>query len=436
MATKTLNQGRGSERKQRPQLYIVDKKKKSRYQVHLKSLLIFLIVLALMIIERLFNGSYLDEVLGIVSMGYLIVFNKKIKRYDLVTFALILVALAIGLISNWYSGLNVSLWSIGVDATTQIKVISAFFAVKYFLNDKEKQATLDMFLPIGKLYCIAAFICSIIAQFVDIGMTNDTRFGLKCFAFGYTYNFEYITTFLVFFAAFVCTDKLTPRQKGMYYFMTVVAIGLNLKSQALILTFMFVLLLFYFKRHDRLNPIIIGIVAIGILFLGQYQIDTYLTQQGAARQVFNEYAVKTANHYFPFGSGFATYGSAEAAKNYSPLYTQYHFDNYWGMSRDFKGFLNDTYWASVLGQFGWIGAILMGIVYVRIFISFTNSKSIRFDLKAFLYATFAQFVIHAVGSGIITSSSGMLGFVAIALASQVEVDKDVSIRLPKFKISF
>ena len=106
------------------------------------------------------------------------------------------------------------------------------------------------------------------------------------------------------------------------------------------------------------------------------------------------------------------------------------------MSRDFGPFLNDTYWASVLGQFGWIGAILMGIVYVRIFISFTNSKSIRFDLKAFLYATFAQFVIHAVGSGIITSSSGMLGFVAIALASQVEVDKDVSIRLPKFKISF
>ncbi|MFR5371868.1 MAG: hypothetical protein ACLTGK_08800, partial [Eubacterium sp.] len=170
--------------------------------------------------------------------------------------------------------------------------------------------------------------------------------------------------------------------------------------------------------------------------LGQYQISTYLTHEGAARQVFNEYAVKTANNYFPFGSGFATYGSAEAAKNYSPLYTQYHFDKHWGMSRDFGPFLNDTHWASVLGQFGWIGAILMGIVYIRIFVSFTNSKSIRFDLKAFLYATFAQFVIHAIGSGIITSSSGMLGFVAIALASQVEVDKDVSIRLPKIKISF
>ena len=435
MATKTLNHG-NSERRPRPQLYIVDKKKKSRYQVHLKSLLVFLIVLALMIIERLFNGSYFDEVLGVISMGYLIVFNRKIKRYDLVTFALIIVTLVIGLVSNWYSGLNVSLWSIGVDAVTQVKVIAAFFAVKYFLNDKEKQATLDMFLPIGKLYCIAAFICSIITQFVDIGMTNDTRFGLNSFAFGYTYNFEYITTFLVFFAAFVCTDKLTPRQKGLYYFMTVVAIGLNLKSQALILTFMFVLLLFYFKRHDRLNPIVIIAIVCGILFLGQYQISTYLTHEGAARQVFNEYAVKTANNYFPFGSGFATYGSAEAAKNYSPLYTQYHFDKHWGMSRDFGPFLKDTHWASVLGQFGWIGAILMGIVYIRIFVSFTNSKSIRFDLKAFLYATFAQFVIHAIGSGIITSSSGMLGFVAIALASQVEVDKDVSIRLPKIKISF
>ena len=79
-------------------------------------------------------------------------------------------------------------------------------------------------------------------------MAKNTRFGLNCFDFGYTYNFEYITTFLVFFAAFVCTDKLTPRQKGIYYFMTVVAIGLNLKSQALVLTFMFVLLLFYFRK--------------------------------------------------------------------------------------------------------------------------------------------------------------------------------------------
>lgn len=436
MATNTLSHGGENKKRPRAQLYIVDKKKKSRYQVHLKSFLVFFIVLALMIIERVLNGSYMDEVLGIVSMGYLIIFNRKIKRYDLVTFVLILVALAIGVVSNWYSGLNVSLRSIGVDATTQIKVISAFFAVKYFLNDREKQSTLDMFLPIGKLYCIAAFICAIISQFVDIGMTNDKRFGLSSFAFGYTYNFEYITTFLIFFAAFVCTDKMTPRQKGIYYFMTVVAIGLNLKSQALILIFLFVLLLFYFKHHERLNIFVIAAMIVGIFVLGQYQINTYLTHDGAARQVFNEYAVKTANNYFPFGSGFATYGSAEAAKNYSPLYIQYHFDKHWGMSRDFGPFLNDTYWASVLGQFGWIGAIIMGIVYIRIFISFTNGKTMRFDLKAFLYATYAQFVIHAIGSGIITSSSGMLGFIAIALASQAEVEEDISIRLPKFKISF
>jgi hypothetical protein len=170
-----------------------------------------------------------------------------------------------------------------------------------------------------------------------------------------------------------------------------------------------------------------------VLFISQYQVDTYLAKDGTARRVFYEYAVKNANSFFPFGSGFATYGSAEASKNYSPLYYLYNFDEVWGMSPNFRAFLTDTYWASVLGQFGWIGAFIMIIVYLRVFFSFNNGK-FKYDQLAFLCAAFAQYVIHAIGSGIITSSPGMIGFMAIALCSQSEIENDKAIRLPKIKI--
>lgn len=174
-------------------------------------------------------------------------------------------------------------------------------------------------------------------------------------------------------------------------------------------------------------------MGVALIFVGRYQIDTYLTKEGTARRVFYEYAVKNANTYFPFGSGFATYGSAEAAKNYSPLYYQYGFVNVWGMSPNYKAFLTDTYWASVLGQFGWIGIVLMGVVYIRVFRSMT-SLNFSYSQKAFLYADFTQYVIHAIGAGIITSSPGLIGFMAMALFIPHEKDMDKGILLPKVRI--
>lgn len=101
--------------------------------------------------------------------------------------------------------------------------------------------------------------------------------------------------------------------------------------------------------------------------------------------------------YFPIGTGFGTYASAEAAKNYSPVYLKYGFNNYWELrdTRDMENtlrlirenawlseqyqqnpdvvnwtpFLSDTFWPIIFGQTGVIGTLLyvlmLGVIVKR-----------------------------------------------------------------------
>ena len=76
-----------------------------------------------------------------------------------------------------------------------------------------------------------------------------------------------------------------------------------------------------------------------------------------------------------------------------------------------------------LGQFGWIGFVLFIALYMRIFLSFAYNRGAQSESKSFLYAAFFAYMIHAVGSAILSSSAGMIGFIAMALVSSPSEEK-------------
>lgn len=79
-----------------------------------------------------------------------------------------------------------------------------------------------------------------------------------------------------------------------------------------------------------------------------------------------------------------------------------------------------------IGQFGWIGSFLYILIYIRIFLSFKRLK-INSEQKAFVYAGYMQYIIHAVGSAILSASAGMIGAMALAAvmkpANEIEKNK-------------
>lgn len=381
---------------------------------YIKSIFVVILFLVLIISEIVRNGGYIDEIIGVSSIIYLAFSRKKIERRDIITIVVLSFVVLLGVISNLISGINNSLFSIGIDIVAETKLLFAFFAMKYFLSNKEKQATINMLLPLAKLYTISAFLLSIVSQFINIGMTGGTRYGIKEFKFIFNFSFQYVAIYILVFGILVCNNKMRANVRLTYYVMGIISIILATKGPPIMFSIIFVGLSFYFKKHDRISPVIMLIGAAILACAGWFQIETYLLNENAPRHIFFQYSFKTANNYFPFGSGFATYGSDQAARNYSRLYYLYGFNELNGMNPDNPAFLSDTFWPMAIGQFGWFGSIAYIIAFVRVFLTL-KSKKYANQRRAFIYAAYLQYMIHGIGSAILSSSAGLIGFMAIAI---------------------
>lgn len=58
--------------------------------------------------------------------------------------------------------------------------------------------------------------------------------------------------------------------------------------------------------------------------------------------------------YIPFGSGLGSFGTAAAAKEYSPLYFKYHLNEIWGLDPTYPMFLADAFYPT-LAEYGIVG---------------------------------------------------------------------------------
>lgn len=140
--------------------------------------------------------------------------------------------------------------------------------------------------------------------------------------------------------------------------------------------------------------------------LSSYQINTYLTNTSSPRYLLYKYSIVTANSYFPFGSGFGTYGSDMAAKHYSSLYINYGFEGLWGMSSNDGRFLLDNYWPMIIGQFGYFGFFAVICIILLLFKKINNIKTNSF-LKAMLISSIIYLSIHSIGSSTFCTSSSL-----------------------------
>ena len=77
-------------------------------------------------------------------------------------------------------------------------------------------------------------------------------------------------------------------------------------------------------------------------------------------------AIKVADHYFPLGSGFGTYGGAGSKKFDWSLYDDLGFGRYWWYGKE--NYLMDTYWPNPLAETGYFGAMMLLASYLMLFI--------------------------------------------------------------------
>ena len=87
-----------------------------------------------------------------------------------------------------------------------------------------------------------------------------------------------------------------------------------------------------------------------------YYVEGFQTDAAEmARPLTYETGVKIMfQDYIPFGSGLGSFGTAAAAKEYSPLYFKYQLNNIWGLDPSNPMFLADAFYPT-LAEFGIVG---------------------------------------------------------------------------------
>ena len=164
--------------------------------------------------------------------------------------------------------------------------------------------------------------------------------------------------------------------KNKYIAICIMLLGLaSGKSKYIGECIAFISLVLFVKDKIKLDSLAtylkVGALASVILFFTWTKFNVYYIEgfkEGAkdmARPLTYMTGLQIMQDYFPFGSGLGTFACAAAAKEYSPLYKEYHLDNIWGLDKENPMFLADTFYPIVYSEFGIIGVFFFLVFWKR-----------------------------------------------------------------------
>lgn len=142
------------------------------------------------------------------------------------------------------------------------------------------------------------------------------------------------------------------------------------------------------------------------VFADRFSIFLNTKQISTVRTMMYFQAPNVAMDYFPFGSGWGTFGSSAARDIfYSPLYETYNVSDLHGGSEENGGYLIDTFWPKIVAELGFIGATVY--LYLWIF----GVKSIIYCRKIVKHSVAYRFGTYMfVGSFIVSVATPVYNY--------------------------
>ena len=127
----------------------------------------------------------------------------------------------------------------------------------------------------------------------------------------------------------------------------------------------FIALVIFVKSKINFTSVstLLKVAALGsvVIFFTWTKFNAYYVEgfqeeaEAMARPATYETGIKIMfKDYIPFGSGLGSFGTAAAAKEYSPLYYKYQLNTIWGLNPENPMFLADAFYQT-LAEFGIVG---------------------------------------------------------------------------------
>lgn len=362
-------------------------------------------------------GNY-DELVGLLAVCYICtrMIKGTLDKKSVQIMMLLSAITLIGFISNIVSELISNPFPIIVDALWLWKTFACFmFFSGIYQRENIAKSCIGLLSKFAKITLLLIVVTSIVGQVIDIGVTGSTfAFGLKKYGFFWRNGIQtgwLVFCILIILALSKCSDKEFKRYFILSY------IPLLLTGSSLVYCWVIVsAILFIGMRQDDVFKIryVVLILLITVVFTWGDLQDYFFSSGTSIRKTLIEYGIRVANMYFPFGSGFATYGSEMARRYYSKLYQSFGWTYSWGLGTN-SDFLNDNFFAGIIGQFGWIGFIVyLEILYIMFKALNTNliEKRVRITTLSTVIIIFAVMI----GSASAKSMMGVCTFSVLGIA--------------------
>lgn len=324
--------------------------------------------------------NFFDELLCLFSASIIIKNYKALNRAEnkllkkmLLTICIITV---LGLYCNHNSKIQTALFPIFTDIFSCFKIFIIYIGITLKttkISFLQFSQTLKIWSKFLKILIIIMFIGSLLNFGGDFGMrgqATEIRFGLPVFCFLYEGGGVFSSIFYTIISILTIELATSSKSSKLYIILSLFVWMTSLRSRAILFIITYLLLSYYIFKKKKVLQINIKTVSIGLILFYLVcadQAEYYMGNENMPRFNLAFYGFVTMMTYFPFGSGFATYGTDSAAKYYSPLYYDYGFENIWGLAPDAYSMASDNYWPAIIGQFGIVGLFLFSYLLYLLF---------------------------------------------------------------------
>lgn len=390
-----------------------------KFELSKSNLEIFLLIIVYLImwlpIQDISFIGYLDEIFTLVLL-ILLIFRLKINRENSIYIFSIIGFLLIGIVSTIKSEVPQSNIARLLDCFAFIKLPTVFLYFRYVYSNTKVNKVINILLFLSKIVVIVSSIFGIANLFLDFGMSYDYRYGLRSFKFFYNNPGTFVALMSVCFSII---NLKKNRLSILFKILIVFNLLITLRSVAFGIVLLILLLPIIIKKGLKLYQILLTIPFI--VFAGYSAISNYFIEQVTPRSILLKYGILVAKRFFPFGSGFATYGSNAARDYYSTLYYEFGFNKVWGLSPQAGHILNDNFWPMIIAQFGLLG-LSFYLVFIFAILKPLFNKKLRKNSIVSGIILLSFLIISSLGANVVT---GVLGVLIIIPYSLIINEKEV-----------
>ncbi|MBC2037417.1 hypothetical protein [Listeria booriae] len=363
-----------------------------------------------------FTALNLDNMLTFLCLIGIILFQlkqpKALMAQEYIIIALMLVIICLGLFGNMVSGIH-GMKFIALDIWSISKCFVAYFFGRLAFRPGFFSSQIDRLVLYGKWVIGILFLLLLINLVIPIWPSTEIRMGITTQYLIFPHA-TYLSATVFFCMLFLGLKNVRHNIPFLMMGSVLIFFAARNKGLIFIAIYFFMLLFQHYakKKSFKISYLILPVVTLIASFWEV--IDTrLLSSTTSARSLLYQASFKIADMYAPFGAGFASFGSGSSVKNYSSLYDMLRFYDYYGFTRDNPQYLNDSFIAMFIAQFGYIGTACFAAILV-IFLLMINRRSGRiqaFTLVLFLYAVTSLFT-----ELYLTTSLGIFTFFIIGVA--------------------